>query len=72
MGQGAGWGSAESWGQNLSEWVQERLGEGELVMVDPALLLCKSGHRRGPVAGEDQSQRRFVHFFKLRDTTVSL
>ena len=62
----------ESWGQNLSEWVQERVGEGELEMVETALLLCKREHRGGSVAGGEQGQRRFVHFLKLRDTTASL
>lgn len=62
----------ESWGQNLHEWVHERLGEGELEMVETALLLSKRGHRRGSVAGGEQGRRRFVHFLKLRDTTASL
>ena len=69
-----GWGEGARYRElgAKSEWVQERLGEGELEMVDPALLLCKREHRGGSVAGGDQSQRRFVHFLNLRDTTASL
>lgn len=65
--------SVECWEQNLSEWVQEGMDEGEFEAVrDSSFELYKREHRERAVAGGKPGSREVSPFSKLRDITTFL
>lgn len=63
----------ECWEQNLSEWVQEKMDEGELEAGrDSSFEFYKREHRKRAVAGGKPGSREVSSLLKLRDITAFL